>query len=329
MQMHTYTYIYIYIHTYTCIYIQIHTKKYHCAAVTVQPRPRQRRRRQPQTRRRRNLNTSTWYCGNLNTVTTESWYNMHATYMRYDISYLAIFSPKWLRIHTHTDIYIRHTYNMAMIQTNTCRYCSGAQTLIASSHPSGLGQALNLGRAVIPWAGLPSPGEPGGRPGVMVTVTVESGVTSHVDPSRQWHRSARQWSTDCGAAYGQCRSDGRPVGRPHREEPTWNANRDFQVHRQPPRPRPRPTGRPEFKLICDLGHSRWVASDTRITQNIRSCESSRLDPLRPGLETPGKIELQIGKMISIDRSRCSTYAASGIIHCGNYPLANYLCAFRS
>jgi len=58
-----------------------------------------------------------------------------------------------------------------MIQTNTCRYCSGAQALIASSHPSGLGQALNLGRAVIPWAGLPSPGEPGGRPGVMVTVT--------------------------------------------------------------------------------------------------------------------------------------------------------------
>ena len=174
--------------------------------------------------------------------------------MRYDISYLTIFFSKWLRIHTHTCIYRQiHT---AYIQIWQWYRQMHADTAVAvSSQPSGLSQALNLGGALIPRAGgprvtrRPRPSHRHCRPGAARRQGgVRLGLTSppgrgHTSP--QWQRSALQWSTDCRAAGGQCRSD------------VWNlpggpATLRNQTRTQFPAPAcgaAQPTGRIQVKLV--------------------------------------------------------------------------------
>ena len=71
-----------------------------------------------------------------------------------------------MQIQTYT--YGIHT-NMAMIQTNTCRYCRGTKALAARQLPQSVGSAGGGGVGVI------VTGRPGAGPGVTgVTVITES-----------------------------------------------------------------------------------------------------------------------------------------------------------
>jgi len=175
--------------------------------------------------------------------------------MRYDISYLTIFFSKWLRIHTHTCIYRQiHT---AYIQIWQWYRQMHADTAVAvSSQPSGLSQALNLGGALIPRAGGPrATRRP--RPGHRRRTVSDSDwrVRGHTSP--QWQRSALQWSTDCRAAGGQCRSDvwnlpGGPATLRNQTRTQFPARRGRAAHWQ------------DSSQVSILGHSRWLASETRI-----------------------------------------------------------------
>ena len=73
---------------------------------------------------------------------------------------------------------------MAMIQTNTCRYCRGTKALAARQLPQSVGSGGGGGVGVI------VTGRPGAGPGV-------TGVTVIMMPrrgptARLWHRSASQ-----------------------------------------------------------------------------------------------------------------------------------------
>ena len=233
--------------------------------------------------------------------------------MQYDISYLTIFFPNhwgYIHIHANTDIYIRYTYKYG---NDTDKYMQilpwhpGPGSPAAPSILEGLWYPRPAARG--PHAAVGS----GGGGGVGVTVNGDRRVTVIMTrmprgpTARLWHRSARQWSTDCRAAGGQCRSYGRNL--PGGPATVRNQTRTSAGSRPRRAAAARPTQAGRVQ-VSGLGHSRWVTSDTRITQI--KCDDPFAESSRPATAGPRDTWQQENRRrdAHVDRSRCSRSASS-------------------
>ena len=140
-----------------------------------------------------------------------------------------------------TNTYGIHT-NMAMIQTNACRYCRGSQ--LSAQRPQPGPQ---------PWRGSDTAGRrPAGHTPAQARPPSQDGVRLGLTSPRP-HES----TVDCRAAGGQCRSDvwnlpGGPATLRNQTRTQFPARRGRAAHWQ------------DSSQVSILGHSRWLASETRI-----------------------------------------------------------------